>query len=518
MNVTSIISALGNNASLTPIIVKDTIDNTGRTIMAYNESAKVSKTIGRHAGRETFIEENVTSVVWAGGIPALKWIYDKVAVDTNKNLGFKKIKGLDDTKSFWGKFKQTVLAKTDAKLFNDKNVQTIEKKIAKFEKYAENSTTKTEILDHAKKIVSNKNLFKNLQAKKAAFSTLIPLAVVGFILPKAIYKLTENSEKEIQKKAIAQQLKQKKANQFYNNPTFKAFVNTNSRKSDVAFTGMGNKVVDVFNSDIANLAILDAGVATGRMATARGKYDALDKGVKEVGVLYFIYLGGSNIAKGLNYLSKKIWKTPIALDNKVLENKEFKQAVIDVVEGNKSQDKVLGFADAKFKGLTLKEQVMSLFGKKNDTKSMNNKKAEQAVVDFIENNLYSKSINKEAGQFDNLTLKMAKELGDIDVVQKALNPFKTVNTKKISSLNKDMIEFVEAAIKSGDAKSFLKKAKNIKRGSVLGNIAICAAATAYVLPKLQFLIREKLTGSPASPGVVKSQQLAAKEVNAMMFN
>ena len=71
--VSAIFSALGNNSSIAQIAVKDGLETVGRTAMAYKEGSKTSKKFGVLEARERLIEANATSLVWLGGIPALKF-------------------------------------------------------------------------------------------------------------------------------------------------------------------------------------------------------------------------------------------------------------------------------------------------------------------------------------------------------------------------------------------------------------------------------------------------------------
>ena len=80
--INAIFSALGNNSSLWSIATKDGIETIGRTTMAYKEGSKTSKKFGKLEAREKLIEANATSLVWLGGIPLLKVLFDKLY--TNK--------------------------------------------------------------------------------------------------------------------------------------------------------------------------------------------------------------------------------------------------------------------------------------------------------------------------------------------------------------------------------------------------------------------------------------------------
>ena len=82
MSLVNIISAIGNNSSIYPLIVRDCgIENPAKIVMTYNQNLKDSKQMALNATRERLIDEYGTSVIWLGGIPA---------VDAICNFGIKK--------------------------------------------------------------------------------------------------------------------------------------------------------------------------------------------------------------------------------------------------------------------------------------------------------------------------------------------------------------------------------------------------------------------------------------------
>ena len=79
MTFVNIISALGNNNSIYPLLVRDCgIENVAKVALTYKQNAKDSKFIAKQATRERAIDEYGTSAVWLGGIPLLSKISDKV--------------------------------------------------------------------------------------------------------------------------------------------------------------------------------------------------------------------------------------------------------------------------------------------------------------------------------------------------------------------------------------------------------------------------------------------------------
>ena len=78
MTISSIISAIGNNSTPYPLIVRDCfIEAPSKILIARKENLKESKELANDATRERFIDEYVTSAIWLGGIPATEKIVDK---------------------------------------------------------------------------------------------------------------------------------------------------------------------------------------------------------------------------------------------------------------------------------------------------------------------------------------------------------------------------------------------------------------------------------------------------------
>ncbi len=474
MNITSIFSALGNNSTLYPIIVKDSIDNTGRVMMAYKEGSKNGKNYGMYDARERFIEENATSLVWLGGIPALKLLYDRLV--TNKVYKFKNIEALG---SGFDKQGKRALADTNLNLLANDGLQTLKGNVDGIREAAKSNDVLKKLVEQADKILENPAKFKKVQALKMAITTVVPLVTVGFLLPRFIQKLT----KKIYRKDITLENQQKKASSivsFTEHPkVFSEFTKQGNSKKSVSFGGkLSTSLVNIFNNSVYNQAILDAGISGGRIYTGINTADKIEKGIKEAGVVFFIYLGGRIVANFLEKIGEKIGM-PISLDSKILEDKSFHKKIIDLAKTVNPEEKA-----------KLKKEFLHFVG--DDEKS---------ILSFIDNQVKN---GVENNSFKNATLKAAQNLGDLSLVEGVKNPLKYVDTKKIKNLNTSLSEFVEKALSKGsveEVEKFIKKALNTKRSSIVLNLALCSIATAYVLPKIQYMFREKYTKSTNLPSL-----------------
>ncbi len=483
--VTNVFSALGNNSSLYPIIFKDSVDNTGRVMMAYKEGSKGGKHYGMHDARERFIEENTTSLVWLGGIPGIKLLYDRLV--TNKLYNFANFKELGSTFDKEGK---RVLSNTDLKLLSKGGVQNLKDNVDGIREAAQNNQVLNKLVKEADKILENPTKFQKTQVGKILVSTIVPLVTVGFLLPRFIQKTTKKIYGQEQK--AAQQKKQAaQASNFIkgNPPVFSAIMDQPAANKKVSFGNkLGNAIIGIFNNNVSNQVILDAGISSGRVITGVNKADKIEKGIKEAGVVFFIYLGGKVIANALEKVGKAIG-LPISLDSQILEDKNFQNKILDIAKASTPEQKA-----------TLTNELLNFAG--NDEKS---------ILSFIDNQVVK---GVKDNTFSNTTLKAAQKLGVVDLVEGVKNPLKFIDTKKIKELNESIGEFATTALKKesvADVEKFLKKALNAKRAGIALNLIICSVSTAFILPKLQYMFREKYTNSTNLPSLAEYDKQFEKE-------
>lgn len=280
MTISNIISAIGNNSSVYPLIVRDCgIEVPTKIALTYNQNKKESKEVAYLAARERFLDEYATSAVWLGGIPFVGWIANK----------YIKARGLNPD--------------VNLKLFKEEQgIQGIDYNIKKF---------KDLVPDAVKDLVKakeNKKLFEKLLAGKFIASTTIPILFMGFILPKLIFA---SSAKKIQK------LKEKDVQSLKNNGQVSFLQKDKFYKSkDVNFTGSWITKAANFSAQ-DKMAVTDGGYAVGRIATARNKNERYDLSFKMAGMMFLNFVAPKWIEKGLNKISG------ISLDPVMLADKDF---------------------------------------------------------------------------------------------------------------------------------------------------------------------------------------------------
>lgn len=305
MTISNIISAIGNNSSVYPLIVRDCgIEVPTKIALTYNQNKKESKGIAYLAARERFLDEYATSAVWLGGIPFVGWIVNK----------YIKARGLNPD--------------VNLKLFKEEQcIQGIDYNIKKF---------KDLVPDAVKDLVKakeNKKMFEKLLAGKFIASTTIPILFMGFILPKLIFA---SSAKKIQN------LREKEAQSLKNNAQVSFLQKDKFYKSkDVNFTGSWITKAANFSAQ-DKMAVTDGGYAVGRVATARNKNERYDLSFKMAGMMFLNFVAPKWIEKGLNKISGT------SLDPIMLADKDFmtqiKERKLQLPKSDSAKD-LLDFVD-----------------------------------------------------------------------------------------------------------------------------------------------------------------------------
>lgn len=298
MTITNIISAIGNNSSIYPLLVRDCfIEAPSKILISRKENMKESREIANDATRERFIDEYVTSAIWLGGIPATEAIMDKFITKKgyNPNVNLNLFKA-DKTRG--------------------KKCQGIEYNIKKFGSMAQKDVQ--EAVVDLLKVKNNKSGFEKLLTKKFAAATIIPTVIMGFILPPLNFALTrklrERKGKNIQQPVQCTQTQR---------PTMQEFKGGGNK---IAFTGS-------LTSTIANLrtvdkmAISDGGLTVGRVSTSRNKEEAYMNAFRMTGSIILNFVTPVYIAKGLDKVANKLFGVNVNLDPLILGNEKLIDAI-----------------------------------------------------------------------------------------------------------------------------------------------------------------------------------------------
>ena len=361
INPAKIYSTLGNPNSLIPLGVKDVSSCLGMTAGSY--------VTGKEEGFDRFIDEFGTETLWLGGIPALKWIYDKTVF---------KAFGLD--------------AKIDPRNLKDMDM------FEKVKKYAPSE----EIKKNLEKAGENKRLFKNLAATKFFVSTLLAAgAYVGLTKLKQKYtdqKIRKNLIKEYQ-----EEVKKKEAENQKNEEAKKT--------SQPSFKGLGKIVEEFAFSPVKNMYILDGFITTERLKDSRTPQEFAGYVIKEGSALLFLYYAGKKIQQFMENSAKKNHDKSITLDSRVLESEELKKvfhdgtiekSIKDFDAANTSNGNLYEFLhqnpENEVVKIAKKSDVLKTYGKTNKIDT-------RAFVDFDEVKGVNKQVNELYTQYKNALKK-----------------------------------------------------------------------------------------------------------------
>lgn len=519
INLNTAISALDTPSSLLPFFIKDAFDVTGRTAMANNEG-------GKHEAREKFIEEAGTSLFWIGGIPAVRAISNKIFKNKiDSEIHFKRINS-EGIQNYYA----DELIKEGKSKFSVEDLDGINLKGNKL------SEIKNKLKNSGYIVNKSKGFYKKFHVGTTAAGVFINLVILMAALPMFNQFL---SRKIISKEVKNNKKKQELAFTSGNKTEFDNFLNKTNPQTSIKNkdkkTTFGSlkdffKVGELFKfADMAEKAqlnpqsamlALDYGIAGSRVTIVpRDKNERIEYAVKEAGIIIFFYYAADIIKKGLSNIANKFFKTPIDLDYKVLNNKEFS----DALKSNKDKNELLDFTKIR--------------DKDGETKNLTNtvKKSLEAEIDNANEINVIKMIDKELAQtskstkqenvFKNFTLQMAQKEGLIDVeYDDALEKWirdskKYIQTDKVINMNNNLKNFCEKAkenIKTGSFESnienIIAKTKKVKMASIIANLAICCASLSFVLPKIQYMIREHRTKTSDAPGIKVYQEMAEKNL------
>lgn len=413
MTITNIISAIGNNNSVYPLLVRDCgIEVPTKVALTYQQN-KEDKEVAWLATRERLVDEYTVSAVWLGGIPLLERINAKIL----KNRGFNPA--------------------ISTKLMKEEAEQGLDFNIKKFKNLAPDAVKDLEFLK------ANQAKYNKLIGGKILAETAIPIALMGFIIPKLVFAWTASTKKELaKKKALNNDTftpQQKNMSDFAKNLSFKGGI----------MSGLANF------STVQKMALTDGGYAVGRVATARKKNEAYDIGFKMAGMMFLNFVFPKYLASFLDKTTGKAINTNLNLDIKMLDDKDF----IDAIKSKK-----FTLPDAK----TGKE-----------------------LLDFVDNNP------------DSLFVKYANKYKKVTMLKNGVrDPRKYVDLNALKGFRDDIAEISQNALKSGDVTKFMKKAKGLKAVNILANVGISSFLLAYGLPKAQFAFRKLITGSELEPGII----------------
>ena len=449
MSLVNIISAIGNNSSIYPLIVRDCgIEVPTKIAMTYNQN-KDDKKIAWLGARERFIDEYSVSAVWLGGIPLIDYA-GKQIIKRVKKLGLNSdvnLKLISEEDKFNKRLKS-------GKKVNEL-CQGFEYNIKKFA----NKPEAQEAVQDLIKVKNNKKLFEGLMNAKFLASIAIPIALMGFVIPKLVFASTAKKMEKYKKENPDSNM----SGLTFGGKDFDQFIR--GREKMTTFQGALTSVLTNFTT-VQKMAVTDGGYAVGRVITARKKNEAIDLAFKMSGMMFLNFVAPHWIEKAFNKI------TDVNLDPKMFVNKRFLACV------------------------------------KNNSLPLPKSDSAKDLLDFIDNNPKA------------LFTRLAGQNGKVKLLENGVrDPRAYVDVQELAKFKLNIEKFVKAAKENGMKQKLIKKAgqnadiikfanKSLKLRSltILANIGLSSFLLAYCLPKAQFIFREWFTGSKLEPGLIESQQ------------
>ena len=478
--ISSIISAIGNNSSVYPLFVRDCLIEVPTKIYKTYKQNDSDREIAYLATREKLIDEYATSAVWLGGIPLI----GRIANYAIKKRGFNPDVSLALLKNeeMLKKIDEQILSLKRSNLSNFDKIQKLTQKREKIfiqslsgniEKF-KNIKGAEEAIKELEKVKANPKTYKNLLGAKFAAEMAIPIALMGFIIPKIVFAITANTRR---KKAELMQNKLLKADTFTSQGNnIESFLENSNQPTFGGCLGTGLTNL----TTVQKMAITDGGYAVGRVTTARKKSEAIDIAFKMAGMMYLNFVAPKQIEKLLNKISKKTFNLNVDLDPKILADKNF------------------------LKQIRNNSLILPKTDKLPD------------MLEFIDNPENNKT----------LFVQYAEKLEKIKLISDGSNGKIRdlrffIEETKLADLRNNMKSFadeVKRAESSGlqgakiekSIKNILRKSKALKMFNILANVGISSYLLACALPNMQYALRRRFLGTEFEPGLIDTPQNSKK--------
>lgn len=424
-NLTTIYSILGNNSSLIPLGIKDISNSLGMTAGSYVTGSNAE-------GKDRFMDEFGTLVIWLMGVPFFKKVIDKTVY---------KLAGYNPN--------------IDTRILENKDI------FAKAKQKA--AQVSPELVKDFEKVEKNKGFFKGMFLGKFAVATLLTLGSYSW-LTTARHKHTEKTVM----KELKQEQETKRANQ-----AFMAQKNT-SKAFKPHFTGVNptsiiNTMKQFMFDPVKNTMIIDGGITTERLVDSRSPQDFLGYAIKEGGFWAFVYFASEIIQSRIEKKSAQNGK-PIDLDIRVLQDDNFEKAL-----KSGSIEKDLKAFSTAGTDVQIFEELFS--------------KPTNMVVEMAKKADIIATINK-----DSWLTKKLKNLGLVKAAKEneQIDPASYIDIAKIKSTKEKIQKLYDECkkYKTEEQKAeFFNKVLHTKRMSVLKGIGTCIGVLGIVIPGIMVACR-----------------------------
>lgn len=406
-----------------------------------------------------------------------------------------------------------------------------------FDNLVKDQSTKMNLSEEATQKLSSK--LAGFKFTKILASAALTVGFMGFLLPKVNQGITDFMYKsgKNKKKTNSTPSEQQKNTQTQNlakaNISFEEFDKKISSASKPSFKGADLTTVAHLLEDnpICKMLVSDSGMLAGRCVTARNADEGREYLFRDLASAVFYYASVPAIYKGLETASKSSSLTALdAVSVKNVHNNILNQ--VKEAGGKMSvsefREKTLGTlsetAENILKEVPFKNDVVSLSELKKHlpenlvekavqmAKLQPEKAAEGAVLTRQQAIDVLNSGSLSAPEFLTKTYK--------DRFGEALtNPYKYIPMKNITSLRDNIDKYTEKVIETATKKnngivdekllnSLNKKSFGLSAAYRAIAIGISAFALGVAIPKIQYAITAKKTGSNAAPGLRQYEEKA----------
>ena len=398
--------------------------------------------------------------------------------------------------------------------------------------------------------VTDAEAMKKLEKKLAVFkfskiilSTLLATGFVGFALPKINQAITKKLMQNDNKGKDSQNIQNNGDYSQFMSVSFDEFDKRTTAKEKPTFRGVSSNTMTTVahyleNNKVCKLLSSDVGILTGRVTTSRNKDEGAEYLFRDVTSSFFymastplIYLLLQNLTGSSKYTSIDTVAAK-QVHNMLLEQIRNADGTFGTIGVKEFTEKTIGILDDKAKELLVKlpfnSDVISLselskyltdetlIKKATELSTLQPKQAgigavltKQQVADVLKNG----SISEPSFMKNIFKTKFGDAL---------TNPYKFIPMKKITKFRDNIDDYAKAVIDAANKtnngiidKKLLDKLS--KRSFIMSAgfraiaIGISAFALGFVIPKLQYAITAKRTGSNKAPGLREFEKTEDKK-------
>lgn len=404
-------------------------------------------------------------------------------------------------------------------------------------------------------IYGSKKAAKSMVRKLAVFkftkiilATLLSTSVIGYIMPRLNQKISDILIKHRAKHNPKEVIKQKSNYDYSKNPVFKDFymevqpMQDKKKHKKIILTNKNNTSNEAFkgsfvdnttfishnleNNTICKMLTNDAGIITGRTLSARNKDEGLEYLFRDTSSLFFYFASTPLIYELLQKLTNSSALTnidPVAaktIHNNLITQLKHTDGSFKTMNVEEFKKKTLGVLDNQsndiIKKLQFKSDVVSLTELKryikdteliNRAEKMSELQPKQANIGSVltKQQVIDVFKNSSITQPDFMKKIYKERFGD-----KLFDEFRFISMKKITKFRNNIDDYVKNIIDRAKESNkgiidyeFLEKLnkKSFKMSVGFRTIAmfVSAFALGIIIPKLQYLITERRTGSKSAP-------------------